>query len=57
MTARGGSEGFVFTAWRAKPLEGKIAARGKFQKKAKVVGGGTSTAEGTPAEAGTPATS
>lgn len=54
MTARGGSEGYVFTAWRAKPVEGRIAARGKFQKKAKVVGGGASTAEGTPAQAGTP---
>ncbi|CAN8103924.1 unnamed protein product [Discula destructiva] len=57
MTARGGAEGYVFTAWRAKPAEGKVAARGKFQKKAKVVGGGggASTAEGTPAEVGTPA--
>lgn len=53
MTARGGSEGYVFTAWRAKPAEGRIAARGKFQKKQKT--GASSTAEGTPAEAGTPA--
>ncbi|KAF3766162.1 hypothetical protein M406DRAFT_60630 [Cryphonectria parasitica EP155] len=48
MTTRGGAEGFVFTAWRAKPAEGKIAARGKFQKRRT----GASTAEGgTPAEA------
>lgn len=54
MTARGGAEGYVFTAWRAKPAEGKISARGKFQRKTKVAG--ASTAEGTPAEAGTPVT-
>lgn len=53
MTARGGSEGYVFTAWRAKPAEGRIAARGKFQKKQKT--GGSSATEGTPAEVGTPA--
>lgn len=50
MTAKGGAEGYVFTAWRAKPAEGKIAARGKFQKKRT----GASTTEGTPAESGTP---
>lgn len=54
MTARGGPEGYVFTAWRAKPAEGKVAARGKFHRKGKTAG--ASTAEGTPAEAGTPAT-
>lgn len=53
MTARGGAEGYVFTAWRAKPAEGRIAARGKFQKKQKT--GASSATEGTPAEAGTPA--
>lgn len=53
MTARGGAEGYVFTAWRAKPAEGRIAARGKFQKKQKT--GASSAAEGTPAEIGTPA--
>lgn len=53
MTARGGPEGYVFTAWRAKPAEGKVAARGKFHRKGKAAG--ASTAEGTPAEAGTPA--
>lgn len=59
MTARGGAEGFVFTAWKAKPAEGKVSARGKFQKKQKTAagGGGGSTAEGTPAEAGTPVVS
>lgn len=55
MTARGGAEGFVFTAWKAKPAEGKVSARGKFQKKQKTAaGGGGRTAEGTPAEAATP---
>ncbi|ROW08570.1 hypothetical protein VPNG_06226 [Cytospora leucostoma] len=53
MTAKGGAEGYVFTAWRAKPAEGRIAARGKFTKKAKPAG--TPTAEGTPTAAGTPA--
>ncbi|GJN84598.1 tRNA (adenine(58)-N(1))-methyltransferase non-catalytic subunit trm6 [Purpureocillium lilacinum] len=33
MTARGGAEGYVFTGWRALPAEGRISARGKFQKK------------------------
>lgn len=52
MTARGGAEGYVFTAWRAKPAEGRIAARGKFQKKQKT--GASSATDGTPAETGTP---
>lgn len=62
MTAKGGAEGYVFTAWRAKPAEGRIAARGKFQKKqpktaAAAAGADGSTAEGaTPAEVGTPVT-
>lgn len=55
MTAKGGAEGYVFTAWRARPAEGRIAARGKFHKKVKPTG--TSTAEGTPTTAGTPAES
>lgn len=55
MTARGGAEGYIFTAWRVKPAEGRIAARGKFQKRQPkgASGGGAeggSTAEGTPAE-------
>ncbi|KAJ4422016.1 tRNA (adenine(58)-N(1))-methyltransferase non-catalytic subunit trm6 [Gnomoniopsis sp. IMI 355080] len=54
MTARGGPEGYVFTAWRAKPAEGKVSARGKFHRKSKAAG--ASTAEGTPVETGTPAT-
>ncbi|KAI1388654.1 Gcd10p family-domain-containing protein [Hypoxylon trugodes] len=29
MTGRGGAEGYVFTAWRVKPAEGKVEARGK----------------------------
>ncbi|KAI0143280.1 adenine-N(1)--methyltransferase non-catalytic subunit trm6 [Pestalotiopsis sp. NC0098] len=29
MTSRGGAEGYVFTAWRVKPAEGKVEARGK----------------------------
>lgn len=33
MTARGASEGYLFTAWRAIPAEGKVSARGKFQRK------------------------
>ncbi|KAL2177311.1 Gcd10p family-domain-containing protein [Thermothelomyces heterothallicus CBS 202.75] len=33
MTERGGAEGYVFTAWRAKPAEGKVAAKGKFKRR------------------------
>lgn len=52
MTAKGGAEGYVLTGWKARPAEGKIAARGKFQKKGRSAGIGT--AESTPpAEAGT----
>ncbi|KAI1206228.1 Gcd10p family-domain-containing protein [Annulohypoxylon truncatum] len=29
MTSRGGAEGYVFTAWKVKPAEGKVEARGK----------------------------
>ncbi|PSK56649.1 tRNA (adenine(58)-N(1))-methyltransferase non-catalytic subunit TRM6 [Elsinoe australis] len=36
MTARGGGEGYVFTARRVLPFEGKVAARGNFAKKRKV---------------------
>lgn len=46
MTERGGADGFVFTAWRAKPAEGKVAAKGKFKRR-KVEGEGGAT----PAEA------
>jgi tRNA (adenine-N(1)-)-methyltransferase non-catalytic subunit len=33
MTERGGADGYVFTAWRAKPAEGKVAAKGKFKRR------------------------
>lgn len=33
MTGRGGAEGYLFTGWRAIPVEGKVSARGKFTKK------------------------
>ncbi|EQL01970.1 tRNA (adenine-N(1)-)-methyltransferase non-catalytic subunit trm6 [Ophiocordyceps sinensis CO18] len=33
MTARGGPEGYVFTGWRAIPAEGRISARGRFQRR------------------------
>ncbi|KAG6266575.1 hypothetical protein E4U48_005413 [Claviceps purpurea] len=33
MTGRGGADGFLFTGWRSIPAEGRISARGKFQKK------------------------
>ncbi|KAF4456103.1 tRNA (adenine-N(1)-)-methyltransferase non-catalytic subunit [Fusarium austroafricanum] len=33
MMARGGADGFLFTAWRAVPVEGKIEARGKFKRR------------------------
>lgn len=33
MTERGGADGYVFTAWRCKPAEGKVAAKGKFKRR------------------------
>ncbi|KAL1902801.1 tRNA (adenine(58)-N(1))-methyltransferase non-catalytic subunit trm6 [Sporothrix stenoceras] len=33
MTARGGAEGYIFTGWKAKPVEGRVTARGKFKKR------------------------
>lgn len=33
MMGKGGAEGYLFTGWRAIPAEGRISARGKFQKK------------------------
>jgi tRNA (adenine-N(1)-)-methyltransferase non-catalytic subunit len=33
MTAKGGADGYVFTGWRTLPVEGRIEARGKFQKR------------------------
>lgn len=35
MTSRGGSEGYLFTATRVLPAEGKVQARGNFAKKRK----------------------
>ncbi|OAA57560.1 eukaryotic translation initiation factor gamma [Niveomyces insectorum RCEF 264] len=32
MTARGGAEGYILTGWKAKPVEGRVTARGKFKK-------------------------
>lgn len=37
MTGRGGAEGYVFTAWRVKPAEGKVEARGKARTKKRKV--------------------
>ncbi|KAI9725816.1 MAG: tRNA (adenine(58)-N(1))-methyltransferase non-catalytic subunit trm6 [Chrysothrix sp. TS-e1954] len=36
MMSRGGAEGYLFTATRVLPLEGKISARGRFAKKRRV---------------------
>ena len=33
MTGKGGAEGYIFTGWKAVPVEGKITARGKFKKR------------------------
>ncbi|KAL2755364.1 hypothetical protein ACRALDRAFT_1071336 [Sodiomyces alcalophilus JCM 7366] len=33
MVGRGGAEGYLFTAWRAVPAEGRVAARGKFKRR------------------------
>ena len=33
MTERGGTDGYIFTAWKARPAEGKIMARGKFKRR------------------------
>lgn len=50
MTGRGGSQGYVFTATRVLPAEGKVEARGKFKRR-KVDDGMTwsSSQQGTPA--------
>ena len=44
MTGRGGSEGYIFTATRVLPAEGKVEARGKFKRR-KVEGGTTTGSE------------
>ena len=33
MTGRGGAEGYLFTATRVVPAEGRVEARGKFARK------------------------
>ncbi|KAK7948524.1 uncharacterized protein PG986_009410 [Apiospora aurea] len=33
MTSKGGAEGYIFTAWRVKPAEGRVEARGKGRTK------------------------
>jgi tRNA (adenine-N(1)-)-methyltransferase non-catalytic subunit len=33
MSGKGGAEGYVFSGWRARPAEGKVEARGKFNFK------------------------
>lgn len=33
MTEKGGAEGYVFTAWRGIPVEGRVEGRGRYQKK------------------------
>lgn len=35
MTSKGGAEGYIFTAWRVKPAEGKVEARGKGMRSKK----------------------
>lgn len=39
MTGRGGSEGYIFTATRVLPAEGRVAARGVYTKKRKTEAG------------------
>ncbi|KAI0852025.1 Gcd10p family-domain-containing protein [Daldinia vernicosa] len=41
MTSKGGAEGYIFTAWRVKPAEGKIEARGKARTKKRKLEGST----------------
>jgi len=50
MTGKGGAEGYVFTATRVLPAEGKVEARGKGHKKRKVRGGSAQA----PSQAETP---
>jgi tRNA (adenine-N(1)-)-methyltransferase non-catalytic subunit len=33
MTERGGTDGYIFTAWKARPADGRIAARGRFKRR------------------------
>jgi tRNA (adenine-N(1)-)-methyltransferase non-catalytic subunit len=50
MTDRGGAEGYVFTAFRARPAEGRVEARGKHTAKRRKVGekSADASAAGTP---------
>jgi tRNA (adenine-N(1)-)-methyltransferase non-catalytic subunit len=41
MTSRGGAEGYLFTATRVLPVEGRVEARGHHGKKKRKVGGET----------------
>ncbi|KAI0147055.1 Gcd10p family-domain-containing protein [Xylariaceae sp. FL1272] len=45
MTSRGGPEGYVFTAWRVKPAEGKVEARGKAARKKRKIDEGRGEAK------------
>ncbi|KAI0113694.1 Gcd10p family-domain-containing protein [Nemania sp. FL0031] len=38
MTSKGGPEGYIFTAWRVKPAEGKVEARGKLRSRKRKAG-------------------
>jgi tRNA (adenine-N(1)-)-methyltransferase non-catalytic subunit len=37
MSGRGGAEGYIFTAWRVKPAEGKVEARGNLRSRKRKV--------------------
>ncbi|KAK4214921.1 Gcd10p family-domain-containing protein [Rhypophila decipiens] len=53
MTERGGAEGYVFTAFRAKPAEGHVEAMGKWKKK-KTEGSNSSVAAAAAAQDAAP---
>ncbi|KAI0415505.1 eukaryotic translation initiation factor gamma [Xylaria grammica] len=38
MSSKGGAEGYVFTAWKVKPAEGKVEARGKLRSRKRKAG-------------------
>lgn len=46
MTSRGGAEGYLFTATRVLPTEGRVEARGKFSKRRKVGAGASASGSG-----------
>ena len=50
MTARGGAEGYIFTATRVLPAEGRVEARGNFKRRKQTV------VESSPLGSGTPVT-